>query len=63
MSRPLIQIDNEVREMTASEYEQFLIDAETESARINAERNAKASAQAKLNALGLTDDEIKALVG
>lgn len=64
MSKPKIQIDNLVREMTDEEYKSYLaIQAEVED--IQAKRQAKAdareSALAKLASLGLTEEEIAAL--
>jgi anti-sigma factor RsiW len=64
MTRPNIQIDDLVREMTDEEYEAYLADqaaqAEAE-AQAQAKIDAKASALAKLAALGLTEEEIAAL--
>lgn len=65
MSRPLIQIGDEVREMNDAEYAQFQLDLEAqalEQAEITAKIAARTSALAKLAALGLTDAEIAALV-
>ena len=64
MTKPMIQVGNEVRQMTDNEYAQFLIDQET--ARLNAEQSAnleslRQAAKSKLESLGLTDDELKAL--
>jgi hypothetical protein len=63
--------DNGVdREMTAAEktaYDQFVAECAVELAKRDAAKNAviaaKASARDKLKALGLSDDEIAALVG
>lgn len=70
MARPQIQIGDEVREMTAEEfaaYETHQADIARETAAqvaaLEAAAAAKVSARAKLKALGLTDDEIAALVG
>jgi DNA-binding NarL/FixJ family response regulator len=64
MTKPNIQIDDLVREMTNEEYEVYLADKEAQEA-LRAEREAKIasreSALAKLAALGLTEDEIAAL--
>ena len=64
-----IQEDNKKRKATTAEIEQILADRaayEAEQSRIEAEQQAKEaareSAMAKLKALGLTDDEISALV-
>jgi hypothetical protein len=64
MSKPNIQIDDLVREMTDKEYESYLsiqrsqTDLETQ---IEAKATARDSALAKLAALGLTEAEIAAL--
>ena len=64
MTRPNIQIDDLVREMTDEEYEAYLADqaaqAEAE-AQAQAKIDARQSALAKLAALGLTEEEIGAL--
>jgi len=61
-----VQIDDTVREATADEIE--IIEAAQQAAldhqaQMEAQAAARKSALAKLAALGLTDDEIKALVG
>jgi hypothetical protein len=66
MTKPMIQIGDDVREMTNAEYAQWQTDNEahaTEAAAVEAQAAARASALAKLAALGLTDAEIAALVG
>jgi hypothetical protein len=64
MTKPNIQIDDLVREMTDEEYETYLADQASQEAQL-AEQDAKiaarASALAKLAALGLTEEEIGAL--
>jgi hypothetical protein len=64
MTKPNIQIDDLVREMTDEEYEVYLADQAAQEA-LQAEQDAKvaarASALAKLAALGLTEEEIGAL--
>jgi DNA-binding NarL/FixJ family response regulator len=64
MTKPNIQINDLVREMTDREYEAYLADqaaqAEAE-AQAQAKIDARQSALAKLAALGLTQDEIDAL--
>jgi hypothetical protein len=64
MTKPNIQIDDLVREMTDEEYETYLADQASQEA-LQAEQDAKvaarASALAKLAALGLTEEEIGAL--
>jgi len=55
-----------VREMTTAEYEQYQIDVanmQAENAKFDAYVAAKESAIAKLAALGLTEDEAKAILG
>jgi hypothetical protein len=61
-----VQIDDTVRDATpdeAARIEAAHTEAEAHAAALEAQAAAKASARAKLAALGLTDDEIKALVG
>jgi hypothetical protein len=64
MTKPNIQIDDLVREMTNEEYEVYLADQAAQEA-LQAERDtkiaARQSALAKLAALGLTKEEIGAL--
>ena len=63
MTKPLIQIGDEVREMTDDEHAQWQADAK-EMAKIEAERVAQDAARAAaLAKLGLTDNEIAALFG
>lgn len=70
MPNPMIRIHNaetdEVidREMTAEEFTQYKAEAEKEKAKsdlISKAESDKATAQAKLEALGLTLDDLKAL--
>lgn len=66
MTRPTTQIGDTVREMTDDEFAQWQRDAQNAALAQAAEQQfiaLKASARAKLAALGLTDDEIAALVG
>jgi hypothetical protein len=66
MSKPTIQIGDEIREMTDAEYAQWQTDNEAHAAQaaaVEAQAAARASALTKLADLGLTDDEIVALVG
>lgn len=66
MSKPVIQIGTEVREMTDAEYAQWQADAKAQAAQagVNAAKQAaRESALSKLADLGLTEVEIKALVG
>jgi DNA-binding NarL/FixJ family response regulator len=64
MTKPNIQINNDVREMTDEEYETylFLTNAHAEEeVKVQAKIEARQSALAKLAALGLTEEEIAAL--
>jgi hypothetical protein len=69
MDRPIIAIhdadgNETIRPMNDDEYAQFLIDYEAAKAKEAAElaaAEAKTAAQAKLAALGLTTDDLKAL--
>jgi hypothetical protein len=66
MTKPNVLDGNEVREMTDAEYAQWQTDNEAHAAQaaaVEAQAAARASALAKLADLGLTDDEISALVG
>jgi hypothetical protein len=66
MPKPLIQIGDEVREMTETEYAQWQADRQAHETAIvaaNVKAAALISARAKLTALGLSDDEIAALLG
>lgn len=66
MSRPLIQIGTEVREMNDAELAQRQLDIQEQAANNAAAANTaktRETALAKLQALGLTDAEIAALVG
>jgi DNA-binding NarL/FixJ family response regulator len=63
-TKPNIQINNEVREMTDEEFEaykQLQAEAQAEEAEQEAKKVARESALAKLAALGLTEAEIAAL--
>lgn len=69
MNKPLTQIGDEVREMTDDEYANYLAtsaelqaQSEAEHAAQAAQEAAKQSARAKLAALGLTDEEVAALI-
>jgi hypothetical protein len=65
MSKPFIQIGDEVREMTDAEFAQHLQDVETEAQEqraAKAKADARSKGHAKLSALGLTEAEIAALV-
>jgi len=61
-----VQIDNEVRDATPAEVaaiEAAQADAEAQAQAAADKAAAAASGRAKLAALGLTDDEINALLG
>jgi len=64
MAKPLIQIDDEVREMTDEKFNAYKA-LQTANAEAQAEADAKITARlsalAKLAALGLTEAEIAAL--
>jgi hypothetical protein len=65
MSKPFIQIGDEVREMTDAEFAQHLQDVETEAQEqraAKAKADARSKALAKLSALGLTEAEIVAII-
>ena len=66
MSKPITFDGQEHREMTDAEYAQWQTDNEAHAAQaaaVEAKAVARASALTKLVDLGLTDDEIAALVG
>jgi DNA-binding NarL/FixJ family response regulator len=64
MTKPNIQIDNLVREMTDEEYQTYLLvtaDQAEQEAKEQAKIKTRESAIAKLTKLGLTANEIEAL--
>ena len=64
MSRPIVIVAGEEREMNDAEFAQWELDRQVfaELAKAEAEAAAmKAAAEAKLAALGLTADDLKAL--
>jgi hypothetical protein len=64
MKKPLIQIGDEVREMTDDEFDQYKADqlaGKLIQEEAQAKVEGKAAAQAKLEALGLTVEDLKAL--
>jgi hypothetical protein len=64
MSKPNIQIDDLVREMTDEEHESYLAtqaEQAEQEAQLQAKIEARQTALAKLASLGLTQDEIDAL--
>jgi len=63
MTKPLIQIGDEIREMTEEEYSQHLLDLaewQTQSAALAAKATAR---QALLEKLGITEEEAQLLLG
>ena len=63
MTKPQIQIGDEVREMTDAEYAQWLADANETQTRKDAETAKQVARQVVLDKLGLTADEAAALLG
>ena len=63
MTKPLIQIGNEIREMTKAEHDQHLLDLAEWQAQKDALAAKAAARQAVLDKLGLTQDEAQALLG
>lgn len=64
MTKPLIQINDEVREMNDDEFESYqtiIAEIDARKAEAEAKATAKESAQAKLAALGLTVEDLTAL--
>jgi hypothetical protein len=65
MTKPIVNDNGNEREMTDAEYAQYQIDAADAAAQQQAAADAdaaRASAIAKLAGLGLTPDEIAALI-
>ena len=62
MTKPTIQIGNEVREMTDAELEQYKTDEATFAAENAAAVQRETLKQATLAKLGLTFDEVAALL-
>jgi hypothetical protein len=67
MTKPKIQIDDEVRDMTDAEFKEYKANAAAELQKQNktqAEAEAKATAKAAiLDRIGLTADELKTILG
>lgn len=66
MSRPIINDQGNIREMNDEEFAQYQIDVvhhEKQAAEELAKEEAKKSAESKLEALGLTSEEIAAFRG
>jgi hypothetical protein len=62
MTNPSIQIGDEVREMTADELAQWKTDKSAAKAKAQAEAEKQALREATLTKLGLTADEVAALL-
>ena len=63
MTKPIVQIGDEQREMTDAEYAQWQADKAEAEARADAQAVNAAARQAVLDKLGLTADEAAALLG
>lgn len=63
MTKPLIQIGDQIREMTEAEHAQHLLDLAEWQAAKDAQAAKAAARQAVLDKLGLTQDEAQALLG
>lgn len=67
MTKPKIQIDDEVRDMTDAEFKEYKANAAAELAKqnkIQAEAEAKEIAKAAiLDRIGLSADELKTILG
>jgi hypothetical protein len=63
MTKPLIQIGDEIREMTKAEHDQHLLDLAEWQAQSDAVAAKAVTRQAVLDKLGLTANEAAALLG
>ncbi len=63
MTKPTIQIGEELREMNDEEFAQYQADKEIELAAKAAKAKAEADKAALLVRLGLTEDELKTILG
>ena len=63
MTKPLIQIGDEIREMTKAEHDQHKLDLAEWQAHVTASAAKEATRQAALDKLGLTAEEVVALFG
>tara|TARA_R110000823_G_scaffold192978_1_gene324600 strand:- start:412 stop:603 length:192 start_codon:yes stop_codon:yes gene_type:complete len=63
MTKPLIQIGEEIREMTKAEHDQHLLDSAEWQAEKDAQAAKSAARKAVLDKLGLSADEAAALLG
>ena len=62
MTKPIIQIGEETREMNDEEFAQYQADQEIAQAAIKAKAKAERDKVALLERLGLTEDEAKLLL-
>ena len=63
MTKPIVQIGDEQREMNNAEYAQWQADKAEAEAQAEAAATKDAARQAVLDKLGLTQDEAQALLG
>jgi hypothetical protein len=63
MTKPLIQIDDEVREMTDEEFDQYQLALEAQTAKAEIDLAKAAAKVALLERLGITADEAALLLG
>jgi len=63
MTRPLIQIDDEIRPMNDAEFAQYEANQAAYAARIAAQEEKAAARQAVLDRLGLTEEEAQLILG
>ena len=63
MTKPTIQIGDQVREMTDTEHEQHLLDLAEWQAQAKTQAEKTKAKQAVLNRLGITTDEAALLLG
>lgn len=63
MTKPTIQIGEELREMNDEEFAQYQADKEIELAAKEAKAKSEADKAALLVRLGLTEDELKTILG
>ena len=63
MTKPLIQIGDEIREMTKAEHDQHLLDLAEWQAQADAQAAREVARQEVLDRLGLSADEVQLLLG
>lgn len=63
MTKPLIQIGDEIREMTKAEHDQHLLDLAEWQAQADAQAAREVARQAVLERLGLSAAEVQLLLG